>query len=308
VSVTASEMTSAEYAQWVKGLYDSKRHGAGDQLGSLNYIDAAARLRGRDAIQTGESIGLATQLQGGPSVRGEDANAFAMEVFSRSEAAGFSLGEGFGIQSDRIELDCHGPVNTHIDALNHVGFFGVWFDGTPLSETATGGSLINLSRFGIFTRAVHADIGAVRGMGYAGPDREVTGEEIDAALARTGAEFQPGDAILIDCGREKYEAVYGQWAETTPRAGSGPSVAAWLAQHNPSLVLWDMLDGDNTQQIVGPIHQLNWAIGLILIDNCNFAPARARLAQSPVGSCAVSVAPLPIEGATGNNVNPMLIF
>jgi hypothetical protein len=301
-------LDAGQFNMWVQELHGSRRHGVGDELGSLNYLDAAARARGRDAIRTGDSVSLATELQPGPTVRQDGESAFHLEVYSTSAASGFEMPAGFGIQSDRLELDCHGLVNTHIDALNHMGFFGTWFDGSSNAQITRSGSVLGLARFGIFTRAVYADIGAVRRQGFAGPDRPITGEDIDAALELSGVTFEPGDALLLDCGRDLFEAAFGPWAEASPRPGAGPGVARWLERHNPSLLCWDMLEGDNEQNIIGPVHHLNWAIGLILVDNCNFSTARGVLAQRNARTCGLAISPLPIEGATGNNVNPMLLL
>jgi len=308
MSMTNSVSTAEEFAFWVKSIHDELGPGADPGLGTLNNIDAAARARGYGAMRTGDAVGIAARLQPGPTVRGGDTSAFGLEIYAEGGAEGFELGTGFGIQSDHLELDCHGPVNTHIDALNHVGLFGTWFDGTPQSEVGRLGSVLGLAEFGIFTRAVHADIAAARGTDFVQPDREITGADIDAALARANVTFEPGDALLIDSGREKYEKRYGPWQESSPRSGSGPDVARWVVEHKPGLILWDLMDGDNTLGIVGPVHQLNWAVGLVMVDNCDFSRARPVLAGRGTATAGLVVAPLPIEGATGNNVNPMLLL
>jgi hypothetical protein len=48
------------------------------------------------------------------------------------------------------------------------------------------------------------------------------------------------------------------------------------------------------------------AIGLILVDNCNFSLAMAALGSQRTGG--LSLAPLRIDGATGCTVNPQLIL
>jgi hypothetical protein len=296
------------FEEWVQRLHATRRHGATDELGSLNYIDDAARARAREAIVTGECVGLAADLKPGPTVRQDGAQAFALEIYSSSAASGFPMPPGFAMQSDHLELDCHGLSNTHIDALNHMGFFGTWFDGSAISTSTGAGSVYGLARFGIFTRAVHVDVAAACGGAYVEPDRPVDGADIDAALDAAGVTFQQGDCLLLDCGRDRFEAVHGPWPAAEPRPGPGPGVARWIERHNPSLLCWDMLDGDNDEQVIGPIHHLNWAIGLVLVDNCDFSVARAALHERSPGTAAIVVAPLPIRGATGNNVNPMLLL
>lgn len=295
-------MTGEQFDQWVQQLHHARRHGPGDQLGSLNYLDEAARARGRDAILSGVSVGLASELQAEPTVRRDGEATFRLELFSTSVTPRLEM------QSDRIELDCHGLINTHIDALNHVGYYGHWYDGSPSSTPTRAGSVLGLARAGIFTRAVYADISAVRGEPYVGPDRPVSGDEVDAALERAGVSFEAGDALLLDCGRDRFEAENGPWGPVRPRPGAGPGVAEWLERHNPSLLCWDMMEGHYEGGISGPVHHMLWAIGLILVDCCTFAFARTLLAARSQATCAIAVSPLLIDGATGNNVNPMLIL
>src|SRR6266446_3145490 len=41
---------------------------------------------------------------------------------------------------------------------------------------------------------------------WADPAKPVSGEDIDSALAVAGVTFEPGDALLLYMGRDKYEA------------------------------------------------------------------------------------------------------
>jgi kynurenine formamidase len=207
--------------------------------------------------------------------------------------------------TDRLTLDCHGFVNTHIDALNHLAFNGTWYGGQRVTEEP-GASLADLAS-GIFTRAVHADIPAARGAPFVTADAPVDGEDIEAALAMAGVTFEPGDALLLDCGRDAFEAAVGAWGEQPQRPGAGVGAARWLADNKASVLLWDMLDSMTTAHVSGAVHQLHWATGLILVDNCDFAQARPALLASGRASGAVAIAPLRLDGATGCNVNPMLL-
>ncbi len=289
----------AAYDEWIQGLFTAQRHGAGDGLGSLNYIDAAARRRGCEAMSTGVAISLARDLAGGPTVRHDGGSAFEMELFETNIPA-----VELDIRSDRIVLDCHGLANTHIDALNHMGFRGSWY--VDPDAAAGSGSIGELARFGIFTRAVYVDVAAVRGQPYVAVEHPVTAEDIETALAESGVQFQPGDALLIDCGRDRFDELVAPWSEQSARPGVGESAGRWLADNQPGLLCWDMLDAFSDAQVNGSIHRLHWAIGLVLVDNCDFARLRpAMVNRPPIG--ALVVAPLCVAGATGSNVNPLLL-
>lgn len=82
----------------------------------------------------------------------------------------------------------------------------------------------------------------------------------------------------------------------------------WILDHKPSLLLWDMMDITAPGEIPLAIHKAHWALGIVLVDNCNFSEARPVLAAREQAVAALSVSPLLMPGATGCNVNPMLIL
>lgn len=283
--------------EWLRGLAAEQRHGPGDRLGSANLIDDQARRRARDAIETGQSVSLSRPLSGGPSVRGDDRPAFTLEIFHQDGPiiAG----------SDHLELDCHSRLNTHLDGLNHMGIDDTWYAGWRPGDPA-GPSIADFAASGLVTRGVHVDIPALRGVPWVEVDRPVTGADIDAALAASAVEFAPGDALLLDMGRDRFEAE-GHTATNEASPGIGIDGARWIADHGVSLLCWDFLDAFHPKQPFVPVHLLLWAIGLLLVDNCEFSRLREAL---PAGRStgALVVAPLAISGATGSNVNPLLVL
>lgn len=294
-----STVLPPDYLAWLRELAAERRFGDGDRLGTVNHVDAAARQRARDAISTGTPISLARPLQPGPNQRKDERPAFALEVFTTDGPVAMG--------SDHVELDCHGKENTHIDGLNHIGLDGTWYGGYAYDDPAAP-SIAELAEAGIFTRGVHVDIPAVRGTDWVDADRPVTGDDLDRALADAGVSFEPGDALLLDMGRDRYEAAGNEWvADRNP--GIGDDGARWIAAHGVSVVCWDFLDAFHPSQPLAPVHMLNWAIGLVLVDNCDFS--RLRTTPGSAGGTAtagaVTIAPLPIAGATGNNVNPLFV-
>jgi hypothetical protein len=49
-------------------------------------------------------------------------------------------------------------------------------------------------------------------------------------------------------------------------------------------------------------------MGLVVVDNCDLAPAAHMLADARRQAGGLVVAPLRIQGATGCTVNPMLVL
>jgi kynurenine formamidase len=283
--------------EWLRQLAAEARFGAGDRRGTANLIDDAARSRARAAIVTADSVSLSRPMASGPSMRADGRPAFSLEIFHQDGPiiAG----------SDHLELDCHSHLNTHLDGLNHMGMDGTWYSGWVPGDPAAP-SIADFGEQGLVTRAVHVDIPAVRGTPWVGVDRPVAGDDIEAALAATGTEFVPGDALLLDMGRDRWEAAGNDFShEGTP--GIGLDGAHWIVDHGVSMVCWDFLDAFHPDQPFVPVHMLLWAIGLILVDNCHFPRLRHALPAGRSTGCLV-VAPLPIPGATGNNVNPLVLL
>ena len=292
-----AEVLPAGYLAWLRDLAASRRFGPGDRLRTANLIDERAQARARDAIRAGRPVSLARPLTPGTSQRGDGRPLFALEVFR----AGGPIGAG----TDHLELDCHGTFNTHVDGLNHMGIDGTWYGGWPMDDEGAP-SIVEFARTGLVTRGVHVDVPAVRGTPWVDADTPVTGADIDRALDARGIAFEPGDALLLDMGRDRFEAD-GRALEAHHRPGIGEDGARWIVEHGVSVLCWDFLDAFHPDEPLVPVHMLNWAIGLVLVDNCDHSRLRAELAPDQATGALV-VNPLPIEGATGNNVNPIVLL
>jgi kynurenine formamidase len=291
-----STVLPPDYLGWLRDLAAERRFGEGDRLGTTNLIDDAARARAHAAVATATPVSLARPLQPAASGRGDGKPAFALEVFTTDGPVAMG--------SDHVELDCHGKENTHIDGLNHIGLDGTWYGGYAYDDPDAP-SIAELATAGLVTRGVHLDIPALRGTDWVDPDQPVTGADLDEALAAAEVTFEPGDALLLDMGRDRYEAAGNEWL-VDHNPGIGRDGARWIAERGVSIVCWDFLDAFHADEPLAPVHMLNWAIGLVLVDNCDFGRLRAA-GGAPGSTGALVIAPLPIAGATGNNVNPLLL-
>jgi hypothetical protein len=140
----------------------------------------------------------------------------------------------------------------------------------------------------------------------------VTGDDLDAAMAAAGIVFESGDALVLHMGRDRFEAASGHplgGPESDTDAGGGLSAegARWVAEHGVSMLVWDMLDSSTAKLTHASAHVLTWAIGLLLVDNCDFGELRAAIGPGTQPAGALVVAPLVIEGANGVNLNPLVL-
>jgi hypothetical protein len=291
----AEDVVTPAYLAWLRGLAAAQPPGA--RRGTLRHIDEDARARWRGAVRSGRSVDLCRELAEGLSNRGDGRPAFRVEVFYNDGP--------IGMGSDHVELDCHGVANTHLDGINHIALDGTFYGGHRVDAPGAP-SVAELARGGIVTRAVYVDVPGVRGDAWARAGQPVTGADFDAALARAGVTFAPGDALLVDMGRDRFEAA-GQEMASDDRPGVGEDGARWIEAHRASVVCWDFLDAFGGGQPRAPVHLLNWAIGLVLVDNCDFSRLRDAL-EPGQATGALVLAPLPIPGATGCNVSPIVLL
>lgn len=298
---TSSTSDGTDFVTWLETLHADQRFGPDDRAGTANLIDGAARARGVASLTTGTPISLARALPPDPAITG-DKPGLTMDVKLEF------LAEPVAMATDHVEINCHGLHSTHVDALNHMGRHRTWYAGWDVDDPA-GPSVADLADVGLVTRAVFADIPAVRNTPWVEAGQPVTGDDLDAAMVAAGVTFEPGDGLLLRMGRDAWEAEGNRYTtifgEMVP--GVGLSGAEWIADHDVSVLGWDFLDASHPDQPPGAVHMLIWAIGLVLVDNCEFAAARAALDAAGKATGLLVVAPLRIPGATGCTVNPLLL-
>ncbi len=298
-----TEPVRVELPDWIRALAASHPFGVDDRRGTANLIDAAARARAAACIRTGDSVSLARPLLGG------DYNTTAERPGFRHETWYRPAPDGTGWGQDHLVLNPHGLQNTHLDALSHVAVDGTFYGGRPVTDAEQGSADV-LAPDGLVTRAVYVDIPHHRGTDWA--ERPVDGADIDAALADAGLVLEPGDALCLDMGRDRFEAATGHilgGPETEQDAGGGLSAdgARWVAEHRVSILAWDMLDSREAKATHASAHILTWAIGLLLLDNCDFAALRRAHGPGTKVAGALVVALLAVEGANGVNLNPLVL-
>jgi kynurenine formamidase len=292
---------NADYRTWLSSLAGGRRFGDRDRLGTANLIDGAARSRAADAMVRGDAISLARPLVPQPSPRQDDRAGFKVEVF-------YTDGP-IGMGSDHVEFDCHGRANTHLDSINHISVDRTWYCGWDVEGT-DGPSVAHLAEHGLVTRGVLIDLPALRGTDWVDPTAPVTDQDIEAGLAAGGVDFEPGDALILYMGRDRFEAaghVYEDLRSGQSMPGPGWSAARWIVDHDVSLLCWDFLDSSHPSEPAACVHLLIWGIGLLLVDNCDLAAAAAATRSSGSITGNLVVAPLAIPGGTGCLVRPLFI-
>jgi kynurenine formamidase len=261
-----------------------------DRWGTVSLADGIAALRGLATVAAGRSISLARPIVAGTGDRDPRVEPW-VENFGRVD-----------VGYDRVSAYCHGLASTHLDGLAHVGWDGGWYDGVSVDQIPSPTSIETWATTGIVTRGIYVDAPAGRGTDWIPGGEPVSADEISTALSNAGIVPERGDALLLDCGRDRFEADH---PGSPLHPVVAPDVAEWIVDTEVSVICWDFLDAPVEPRSLLTVHRLIWAIGLASVDNCDFRALRGAL--SSAGVCLLVVAPLPIAGATGSLVNPIAV-
>ena len=131
-----------------------------------------------------------------------------------------------------------------------------------------------------------------------------------ALIAQLGSGGAPRDARLLSAHVDTLGAMV---------KGIKDNGRLWLTQIGE--YAWDTVEGEyclvhthTGRAISGTIltthasaHILTWAIGLLLLDNCDFAALRRAHGRGTRVAGALVVSLLAIEGANGVNLNPLVL-
>lgn len=284
------------------------RWGDDDQVGALNLVTAQKRVAAAGLVRTGRAVSLSREFPTAPAPGNGRPAQHHLRYDDREHGGGVAL--------DYVGVDYHGHSCTHVDALCHAwDDNGMWNGRAAEEQLSPVGSRwggIDAWRDGIVTRGVLVDVPAHRGTGFVEPGAPVTADELEAAA---GAVVGPGDALVVYSGRDRFEAAHGPWggsvdADGAPRRpGLDPSCLTFLADHDVSVLVWDMMDAyPHGYEVPWTVHAAIFALGVALVDNCDLGPVAAACREEGRDEFLFVVSPLVIDGGTGSPANPLALF
>lgn len=316
-------MADSTDEQMLRALFDQisnwGRWGSDDQLGTLNLIGPAQRLRGARCVVSGDSISMSRRVDVTAPSHAQEAVEWGQsaELVLENNSEGIPA-KGFGVTSDRFAVAVHGATQTHLDALCHVFFDGQMYNGRPAAHVPASGSLSNdivCLAGGVSARGILLDIPAMRG-DYVRPETPVTPDELREAEQRGQTAVEPGDVVAIRLGRQlRWDAEGGQQCEessgTTVLQGLHPECLTWFKERDVAMIV-----SDNGTDVTPPRYGLMLPIhigalvflGCPLVDNADLEGVAALCTRLQRNAFQFTIAPIPIPGATGSLVNPLATF
>ena len=299
--------TKEEVLAYLKEDRNWGRWGDDDQVGAVNLVTPEKRVAAAATVRSGRAISLSREFPKTPAANNPTPALHFMKRVDRGEKAGY-YGDFYGISY-------HGTATTHLDALCHVwNEDGMWNgrhpDDAADMDGATWGSVDHWAE-GIITRGVLLDVPKFRGKPYVTMDKPVHGWELEDVAASQGVTLEPGDAIVVYSGREKWnEDGNPLWgSDSTQRPGLHASCLKFIRESDCCLLVWDMMDfTPNGYDLAWSVHGSIFAYGIGLLDNALLQPLAEACAELGRYEFLLTVNPLRVVGGTGSPVNPVAVL
>jgi kynurenine formamidase len=298
--------TRADVEGYLRDRRNWGRWGDDDQCGAINLITAEKRVQAAGLVRSGRNVSLSRDFPKTPGPGNPQPGQHFVQILGGPDTAGAAV--------DYYGIMYHGYQTTHIDALCHVwDENGMWGGRDPHQEirgqgTRWGG--VEQWRDGIITRGVLIDVPRHRGEAHVTMERPVHGWELEAIATAQGVRVEPGDALLVYSGRERWQATKPDW---NPYAGDRPGLHAsclpFVRDHDVAVLGWDLMDATpNEYDVRWTMHGALFAYGVALLDNCLLEPLAEACAAEGRYEFMLMVAPLPVVGGTGSPANPIALF
>jgi kynurenine formamidase len=296
--------------------------GPDDEVGSLNYLDAAAVLRGISAVRSGEVFTLQVPI-GAEGVEDpvwpERTSAVRTQVmdegsFLRGDEPEPSDGHHWA--DDKIEMFLQG--STQYDALAHYWYDGQVWNGYPADSTIGGlsrASVHPIAERGVVGRAVLIDIARHRGKDVLDKGEPVSLKDLLEAAAAQGTEIGKRDILVLRTGwigsyyRRDRAEFYRDWNE--PGLVYSAELVSWFQEMEIPNLVTDTIANERSFYESGlqlPLHcALMRNLGIAMTEIAQLDPLAGACAGDRRWEFLYAAAPLKVVGGSGAPVNPIAV-
>jgi kynurenine formamidase len=314
---TSPKVSLREFDAIFESVKNWGKWGPDDQLGTLNYITPDKVRAAASLVKKGRHVSLAIPIN---KVAGPDNPNQAIHFITQGHDIDIGS-SGVRFAMDFIGMAFHGDCHTHIDALNHISYKGLTYNGKPAQEVITtqGGTTLDIDAYhdGLVGRGVLLDIPKFRGVKWLEPGEFVTRQELEACENAQGVHLGEGDILVFRTGHHRRRLDVGAWSCAYPPAGQGKAglhvdAIPWMHERKIAAFLPDG-DGETVPSVVEgvgyPIHPLQIvAMGMLASDSLQFEDLVKACEQEGRYEFMVVGLPLRLPGGTGSPWNPIAIF
>ena len=299
--------TKDEVLAYLKEDNNWGRWGDDDQKGAVNMVTDQKRAAAAGLVRTGKAVSLSREFPKLPAGNNPTPAIHYMKRNLRGETGGSAV--------DYYGISYHGTATTHLDALCHVwDHNGMWNGADPMDVITFDGAewgSIEQWQEGIITRGVLLDVPKHRGEPYVTQESPVHGWELEDIAREQGVSMEPGDALVVYSGREKWnKAGNPLWgSDRDLRPGLHASCLRFIKESDCCVLVWDMMDHTpNGYDVPWSVHGAIFAYGIGLLDNALLEPLAETCAQEGRYEFMLTINPLRVVGGTGSPVNPVALF
>jgi len=307
------------------------RWGPDDQIGTLNLIDQAARLRGVAAVKDGAAFALGLPMSQAEGIQMGFVDGRVNPTRTMTSINDPLDGDPAWIAFSEDVVTFAMQCATHWDGLAHVSYGAgpdgaVLYNGYPASTvTEAGASKLGIHLVGaVVSRGVLLDLPRSKDLEILEPGYAITPADLDAACARGGLEVQPGDVVLVRTGQTAHLALPGRpglggrepvrdlVAYTWPTPGLTMATAEWFHARDVAAVATDTMVFEvypcESKDLYLPVHILHLVeMGMTQGQNWFLDKLADACAGDGRYDFLLDATPLPFTNALGSPVNPVAL-
>ena len=308
---TDATVSAQNFRELFDALSNWGRWGTDDERGTLHLLTTESVVAAAHLVQQGRSVTLSLPVNTEPAPHNPVPADHHMTLFGEREPPA----DPVHFIKDYVGADYHNDGHTHIDALCHVAYNGLEYNGKSEDTADEQGATVNTIEVlsdGLVGRGVLLDIPTLRGVRWLEPGEHVYADDLEAAERAQGVEVGAGDILLVRTGHPLRLAELGTWDTPVAKAGLHPTAMRFVSERGVAVL---GSDGNNdtapssTEGVDFPIHVLAIsAMGVHLLDYLQFEDVRGVCERSERWEFFFAAAPLRIVNGTGSPLNPVAVF
>ena len=294
------------------------RWGPDDQIGTLNFIGPEQLKHAATLVTKGKSISLGLEFnQNGPQTGNfRRFNPIHVMLATGTDAsAGKHTEPNIQYADDMVTMPLQ--CGTQWDALSHIFNNGKMWNGyasTLVDATGAKKNGIENVKAKTVGRGVLLDVAHQNAVASLDDGMAITNDDLDATAAAQGVEIRPGDIIIVRTGHMERCLAKGDW-EGYP-GGDSPGLAfetaEWLHSNDIAAVCTDTWGAEvRPNEVAEAFQPWHWVVipmmGVTVGEILYLKDIAEDCAADGVYEFLFCAPPIPITGAVGSPINPIVL-
>jgi kynurenine formamidase len=293
--------------------------GPDDEVGTLNYVGPEQLKAAAALVRKGKSISLGLDFNlHGPQTTGWGGRfnpIHTMLATGTDAVAGNQDAGGIRYADDMVSMPLQ--CGTQWDALGHV-FFGdkMWngYDARLVDSQGAKKNGIQMTRDKMVGRGVLLDVARYRGGDYLADGYGISNDDLDGCAKAQGVEIKRGDFVIVRTGQMEERLAKKDWDSYA--AGDAPGLrfetAEWIHRKEIAAICTDTWGCEvRPNEVMGVNQPWHWVVipmlGITMGEIFNLKELADDCLADGVYEFLFCAPPLPITGAVGSPINPVVL-